>query len=185
MNFLAWLASTHTWLVHVPVAAAVLVSMPILAAQRGGRGIRPWWTTCRFLAWAGSIGALVAVLSGLLMARRLGLSIADLGTTALPGLPTWFRIHVLGGVTCLCSGLACLLSLYRKRKDHQGIGLLALLFGLLWGGSALVTSYEGMFLHGRAPALIPSAFAPGSVPEAISPLPPGLPAASQLPGRHR
>jgi hypothetical protein len=52
----------------------------------------------------------------------------------------------------LLLGGACLRSLYRKRQDHQGIGLVALLLGLLWGASALATSYAGPFLLGRTPA---------------------------------
>jgi hypothetical protein len=153
MDWLAWFASRHTWFVHLPAAAAVLVPLPILAAQRGGRGIRPWWTTCRYLAWAGVIGAVLAVLSGFLQARHLGLVPADAyWGPALPGRSYLFRVHQLGGVASLLLGLACLRSLYRQRQDHQGIGLFALLFGVLWGACALVTSYDGAYLLGRSPA---------------------------------
>jgi hypothetical protein len=153
MDWLAWFASRHTWLVHLPAAAALIIPWPILAAQRGGRGIRPWWTTCRFLAWAGFIGAILAVASGYLAARNLGLLVhGELWVMPMPGPTYLLRIHEIGGLACLLLGGACLRSLYRKRQDHQGIGLVALLLGLLWGASALATSYAGPFLLGRTPA---------------------------------
>jgi hypothetical protein len=153
MDWLGWLASRHTWLVHLPAAAALMIPWPILAAQRGGRGIRPWWTTCRYLAWAGFIGSVLAVTSGYLAARHQGLlPRGDFLAPALPGMPYLFRIHEFGGFASLLLGAACLRSLYRNRQDHQGIGIPALLFGLLWGFSALATSYAGPFLMGRTQA---------------------------------
>ena len=153
MEWLDWFANKHTWLVHLPTAAALLIPFPIIAAQRGGRGIRPWWTTCRFLAWVGVLGALLAALSGLLVARHQGLVPPNgFWGPSQAGLPFLFRIHQLGGVLYLVLGIACLRSLYRKRQDHQGIGLVALLFGLLWCACALLTSYDGSFIHGRNPA---------------------------------
>jgi hypothetical protein len=152
MDWLAWFASGHTWLVHLPAAAALIIPLPILAAQRGGRGIRPWWTTCRFLAWAGCIGSVLAVASGFLAARGLGLPApAALWIPPPPGMARVLWIHELGGLACLALGAVCLRSLYRSRQDHQGIGLAALLFGVLWCLSALATSYVGPFLLGRTP----------------------------------
>lgn len=153
MDWLAWFASKHTWLVHLPAATAMLIPLPILAAQRGGRGIRPWWTTCRFLAWAGLTGAILAVLSGYLAARHQGtLHASFLWTPGQPGMERLFRIHELGGVVSAILGTACLRALYRKRQDHQGIGLLALLFGVLWSACTVLTSYDGAFLLGRSQA---------------------------------
>jgi hypothetical protein len=150
MDWLAWFASRHTWLVHLPAAAALVIPIPLLAAQRGGRGIRPWWTTCRFLAWAGVVGAALASASGLLAARGQGLPLP--GTPWIlppPGLARVFWLHEAGGLGSLLLGLACLRSLYRKRQDHQGIGLAALVLGLLWCLCALGASYVGPYLLGR------------------------------------
>jgi hypothetical protein len=153
MEWIAWLASRHTWLVHLPAAAALMIPLPILAAQRGGRGIRPWWTTCRYLAWTGLIGSVLAVASGYLAARHQGLlPPGDLWAAPPPGLPYLFRIHEFGGLVSLLLGAACLRSLYRSRQDHQGIGLPALLLGVIWGVSALATAYVGPFLLGRTQA---------------------------------
>ncbi len=162
MDGLAWLASRHTWLVHLPAAAALMIPLPIIAAQRAGRGIRPWWITCRYLAWAGCLGALLAVVSGLLAARNLGWLAHD-GLWPIPqaGMARLFWIHQLGGLACLALGIACLRSLYHTRQDHQGIGIAALLLGLLWGASAMATAYAGPYLLGRAE---PPAYLTGSSP---------------------
>jgi hypothetical protein len=130
-----------------------MIPLPILAAQRGGRGIRPWWTTCRYLAWAGFIGSILAVASGYLAAGHQGLlAPGGLWAAASSGMPYLFRIHELGGFASLLLGAACLRSLYRARQEHQGIGIPALLLGLLWGFCALATAYVGPFLLGRTQA---------------------------------
>jgi len=156
MVLLGWLATGHGWLVHLPAAAAFMIVLPIIAAQRRGRGIRPWWTTCRYLAWAGLIGSILAVASGYLAARGRGLMPLSVTSTPLPGLPHLFRIHEISGLACLLLGVACLIALYRRRQDHQGIGLAALGLGLLWGLSALAATYTGPYLQGRtgAPAYL-------------------------------
>jgi hypothetical protein len=153
MNWMAWIANKHTLLVHLPAAAALMIPLPIIAAQRGGRGIRPWWTTCRYLAWAGLLGSLLALLSGFLSGRLHGqLPLGAYWGSAEPGAKYLFRLHELGGVASLVLGVACLRSLYRKRQEHQGIGIPALLFGLLWCASALLSSYSGALLNGYGPA---------------------------------
>jgi hypothetical protein len=150
MDWLGWFASRHTWLVHLPAAAALMIPLPILAAQRAGRGIRPWWTTCRYLAWAGLVGSVLAVASGYLAARNLGLAApGPLWVPPRHGMAYLFWLHELGGFASLLLGAVCLRSLYRNRQEHQGIGIAALLLGLLWAASALATSYVGPFLLGR------------------------------------
>jgi len=153
MDWLAWYASRHTWLVHLPAVAAFLLVFPVIAAQRGGRGIRPWWTTCRYLAWIGFIGAVLTVGSGLLSAWGRGL-LDQLGggIQVQPGIPHLFRLHALGGAATLLLGAACLRALYRKRQDYQGIGVPALLLALLWGSLAIGTVYAGRLLNGRSAA---------------------------------
>ena len=134
-----------------------MIPFPILAAQRGGRGIRPWWTTCRYLGWAGLIGSLAAVFSGLALGRFQGrMPLGALWGAAEPGVGYLFRIHELGGAACLLLGALCLRSLYRNRQEHQGIGVPALLLGLVWCATALTTSYSGFLCLGREP--VPGVF---------------------------
>ena len=170
MNWMAWVASKHTLLVHLPVAAALMIPIPVLAAQRGGRGIRPWWVTCRYLAWCGLIGSLLAVVSGLFQGLlqqpgSLGATLgAALGLTG-PAANDLFRLHTAGGFASLVLGALCLRSLFRQREDHQGIGFPALLLGLAWCACALTTAYSGALGmgHGQTPGrfLTPPAFLQG------------------------
>ena len=170
MNWLAWVASKHSLMVHLPIAAALMIPIPILAAQRGGRGIRPWWITCRYLAWAGLAGSLVAVLSGFLQGRlNAHLPPHAFWGSSEPGVNYLFTVHEAGGVACLLLGALCLRTLFRERQPHQGIGLQALLSGLLWCASALIGAYSGALLvgHGTPPALFlapPRRHAPASTP---------------------
>lgn len=156
MNWMAWIANKHTLVVHLPIAAALMIPLPIILAQRGGRGIRPWWNTCRYLAWAGLLGSFLAVLSGFWLGQSRGfVPPGALWGTAEPGVKYLFRIHLAGGAAALVLGALCLRSLYRKRQEHQGIGFPALLAGLFWCLAALTTSYSGSLLvgHSSAPAL--------------------------------
>jgi hypothetical protein len=169
MNWMAWIANKHILLVHLPAAAALLIPLPIIAAQRGGRGIRPWWTTCRFLGWAGFVTSLLAVVSGFFLGRVDGhVPPGAFWGSAEPGISYLFRVHELGGAACLVVGVGCLRSLYRKRLEHQGIGIPALLLGFLWCGVALATSYSGSLMtdRGAAPALFlgPTQAAAASAP---------------------
>ena len=138
MDSLAWFSSLHGPLTQFPAAAALLILFPILAAQRGGRGSWPWRTTSRYLGWAGVAAGLVAAVSGLLAARHPGLAPLEAYWSPVP--PHLSRIRELGGVVSLLLGAACLRSLYRRREEHQGVGLLALMLGLLWGTCAVWAS---------------------------------------------
>jgi len=153
MAWLDWYASRHTWLVHLPWSAALLLIVPAIAAQRGGRGIRPWWTTCRYLALIGLVAAVLTAGSGLESAWRRGL--LDLATgrlPAAPGLGRLTQIHGTAGLLCVLLSASCLRALYRKRQDHQGIGLPALALALAWGLVAWGAVYTGRCLVGRTPA---------------------------------
>lgn len=143
MTYLDWIAFKHPMWIHLPLACAILSPLALLAAQRRGRGIRPWWTACRYLAWVGVLGLLPALLSGLMWARRLGF-VAPGGLLAskeaLGGLA---RHHQLWALATLLAGLLTLISVHRKRQDHQGLGFRALFFGCLWAGAALMTGWYG------------------------------------------
>jgi hypothetical protein len=133
MQWLGWVAEQHVWAVIIAIAAGLLLPWPLLAAQRAGRGIKPWWTTSRFLAWAGLLGAAAALLTGEFLAKRLGL----LGDEwILRGQWSDMRIHQYFGGATVFFGSLCLRFSYLKRKEHQGMGALVLLSGLLWAISA-------------------------------------------------
>ena len=165
MNWMAWIANKHTLLVHLPMAAVLMIPVPILAAQRGGRGIRPWWVTCRYLGWAGVLGSVAAILSGFFLGRAHGYALlgAFWEPTAQAG-NNLLRFHAASGAASLLLGVACLRSLYRTRQEHQGIGLLPLLLGLLWGAGVLATSTTAGLLAGHGPALSPLPAAPSPSP---------------------
>ena len=155
MNWTAWVASKHTLMVHLPIAAALMIPIPIIAAQRAGRGIRPWWITCRYLAGAGLLGSILAVVSGFLQGHpHLHGPAHGLLALARLGWNDLVTVHAALGVASLVLGALCLRSLFRERLPHQGIGLAALLLGWLWCGSALTGAYSGALLegHGTPPA---------------------------------
>ena len=152
MNWIAGIANKHTLLAHLPLAAVLLIPVPIMAALRGGRGIRPWWVTCRYLCWAGALCTLAAVLSGLLLGWSHGSGLlGPLRGHADPGLSDVFRLHQAGGLASLLLALACLRSVYRHRLEHQGIGLKPLLLSLLWCGCILGAFYSGNLLTAPPP----------------------------------
>jgi len=172
MDWLSWIAGKHILVVHVPIAAAILVPLPILAAQRGGRGIRPWWTTCRYLTGAGIVGALLALVSGFAQARVGGVLPAGAWwTSPQPGMGYLFRLHEVGGVLSLALGAVCLRALYRRRQEHQGIGVPALLLGLAWCAAALFSAWSGSVMAGKRPAHRFLVAPPTHQPEAPAPVP--------------
>lgn len=147
MSGIAWNILNHALFVHLPIAAALLLPIALIAAQRPGRGIKPWWVTCRYLAWAGVLGSLPAVLSGLWTAQ--GQQLLSTGAWLAKGTlqhPTLFQLHQWCGLASLVLGALTLMALHRKREDHQGIGVLGLFMGLFWAGTTLVIGYSGTLL---------------------------------------
>lgn len=144
------LALKHPMLVHLPMGVAILLPLALLAAQRPGRGIKPWWITCRYLAWAGLLGICFAIFSGWLFARQL--SLVPPGRflaphLAKPSAEQWMQVaiwrHQMAAIASAAFALLTLLAAYRKRLEHQGIGLVVLFFGLLWTGASLTAGYYG------------------------------------------
>lgn len=138
MSWMDWITHNHSVFVHVPVAVAVLIPLALVSAQRAGRGIRPWWVTCRYLAWAGVLFSVMAVISGFLLSKKLNLLAP--GQFLAPrgvGEAAAFRLHQMFGAAALLLGLLTLKAVFRRREEHQGIGFLALLLGVLWAAATL------------------------------------------------
>jgi len=163
-----WMASKHALLSHLPVAAGLLLPWALLAAQRPGRGIRPWWTAARYLGWAGLLGTVGAFLSGFAAGRLLtlipsGRMLPQVNVGDGPeGL--LFR-HALLGLASLLLGGGALWAMNRPRKDHQSLGVLALGLGLAWSAILLVAGQSG-YRVAHGPHRIPPA------PKAVAALAP-------------
>ena len=169
-----WIALKHALLSHLPVATGLLLPWPLLAAQRPGRGIRPWWTVARYLGWTGLLGTLGAFVSGFASGRYLELIPAHrlLPVAASGSGPEalLFR-HTVLGVGSLLVGMAALWAMNRSRKDHQSLGFLTLVLGLAWSAVLLLTGEGGYRLaHGRAARIVApvsaSVVAPATAPVA-------------------
>jgi uncharacterized membrane protein len=161
MSWMDWIAHNHPVFVHVPVAVAILLPFALIAAQRVGRGIRPWWVTCRYLAWGGTIFATAAILSGFLLAKKLNLLapgqfLAPKGT----GDAALFRLHQALGASSFVLAILTLKSVFRNRGDHQGLGFLPLVLGLAWAAASLGAGWFGGQLGQAAPAPVAAAPAP-------------------------
>jgi hypothetical protein len=76
-----------------------------------------------------------------------------------------FRHALLGGVSLLV-GVVALWSMNRPRKDHQSLGWLALLLGLVWSTALLLTGESGYRLAHGGLARPPSRDAAASLPPA-------------------
>ena len=145
-----WFAAPHALLSHLPVATGLLLPWALLAAQRPGRGIRPWWTVCRYLGWLGLGGLLASLLSGFLSLPGLGLVPVYRVPLRLLGGPSPESLllrHFLLGICSLVLGGAALWAMTRPRKEHQSLGLLALGLGMLWSVLLVLTGNSG---HGLA-----------------------------------
>jgi len=173
-----WIALKHALLSHLPVATGLLLAWPLLASQRPGRGIRPWWTVARYLGWTGIIGTLGAFVSGYASGRFLELIPAH---RLLPvpasgsGADALLFRHALMGASSLLVGLAAIWAMSRSRRDHESLGVLTLALGLAWSAVLLVTGEGGYRLaHGHphrtaAAVVAPAVVAPVVVPAAIRP----------------
>lgn len=174
-----WFAHQHPALVHLPAAVALLIPLALLAAQRRGRGIRPWWITCQYLAWAGSLGALAALLSGFFWARSLGLIPpgAWIPPRGSEGLAALLRRHELFALAGFGFSALTVWACLQPRKDHQGLGVLALFFGLAWSGFHGMAGFTGgRMTHPMVVAVPapkepePTAASPEPDPESDAPL---------------
>jgi hypothetical protein len=171
-----WIALKHALLSHLPVATGLLLPWALFAAQRHGRGIRPWWTVARYLGWAGILGTLGAVLSGLASGRLLSL-IPSHRITPVPvfgsGPDALLFRHALLGAISLLVGLAAVWAMNRSRKDHESLGFLALLAGLAWSAMLLAAGHGGYRLAHEKVRVLAVPVAPAAVP--VQPVKPAAP----------
>lgn len=170
MPWMEWIAQKHPALVHLPVAAALLLPLPLLAAQRPGRGIRPWWTVCRYLTVMGLLGAIFALVSGLAWGRMLELIPAGawMPPKEAEGLGQLLRRHQQLALAGLGLGALTLWAVTRPRKEHESLGPAALLLGCLWAATYLWTGLTGgAMTHPPLPPLTAEPEAPvASIPVA-------------------
>jgi len=148
-----WIALKHALLSHLPVASGLLLPWTLMAAQRPGRGIRPWWTVARYLGWTGLVGVLASVISGFSSGRLLGLipahRLLPLPASGAGADALIFRHALLGGASLLLA-LVAIWAMNRPRQDHQSLGFLALLSGFAWSAVLLLAGESGYRLaHGH------------------------------------
>ncbi|MDR0498105.1 MAG: hypothetical protein LBH03_00015 [Holophagales bacterium] len=140
MHLLDWMAGQHIKVVVFALATGLILPYALIAAQRPGRGIKPWWTTSRFLSWVGISGAVFALITGELLAKKQGLLGSD---WVLRGSWSDLKIHQYFGGGAVFFGILCLRAAYQPRKEHQGLGMYALVMGLFWAVSAGTAGHYG------------------------------------------
>lgn len=172
MPWTEWIAASHPLLAHLPIGVALALPWALAASLRPGKGIRPWWTTCRYLGWLGLLGGLAAAFSGILWARSLGL-IAPEGFWAPRSASAGFRYHQALMAASLALGVLYLRVAGRKREDYQGFGVLPLFLGLLWSAATLTGSWYAVKLTGwpHPGGARPIAAAPAEQPPIPAPAP--------------
>ena len=136
-----WFAHEHPAFVHLPIAASLLLPVPLaLSLRRSG-----WMPAARLLAWAAAAGGLAALASGLLWARSLELIPPAAFLPARPGLIATHEELALGG---LAAGLMvlCLLETKRTRLALASSLLWAALWGAAghWGGRMVFPDTESV-----------------------------------------
>jgi uncharacterized membrane protein len=169
-----WLALNHFSMAHLPIAAALLAPVALLASQRVGRGIRPWWTASRFLLLAGALGAMLAVATGFAHAWQTG-QLPRGGWGPAGGRAGYLALAARHQVLALLSVPLALLALraaYARRQEHQGIGFLPLLLGCIWSAVTLSAVH---FVQGGHASAAPQAAARSQAP--VPPPPPPDPEA--------
>jgi hypothetical protein len=129
MDWFERLADLHIWAIIFAFAATILLPYALIAAQRPGRGIKPWWTTSRFLGTVALIACVFALATGEVLAKKLGLLE---GEWILRGEWTDMRLHQYLGGAAVLFGYMCLRAAFKPRKEHQGLGAYTLIVGLAW-----------------------------------------------------
>ncbi len=146
-SVLSEFAKLHPALIHVPIAAALLMPVALLLHLRAKGEDLTWIRTAQFLAWMGLLGGVTALASGFLWGKKLGFIAHDawlahsVGTdpNALQSLLRTHQLLALGGAIL---GLCALWSVRRARSQGREVfafllsGAWALAWGMtgFWGG---------------------------------------------------
>lgn len=119
-------AREHPAFVHLPIAASLLLPIPLaLALKRPG-----WIPASRLLAWAGLAGGVAAVLSGFLWARSMDLIAPGAFMPARSGLIATHEGLALSGL-----GAGCVALMLMEGKRIRSALVLALVWAALWGAT--------------------------------------------------
>lgn len=171
MSWTEWLANQHGFFVHIPIAMAVFLPIPLIASQRIGRGIRPWWLVCRYLAIMGFLGLVLSMVSGYVSLPGLPPLKSLVTVSGKSSMAVSLARHQVAATVSLVLGILTMLSMFRKRKDHESLGVPSLLFGLLWSASILVSHYHGSSVNLPPKSTPAPAAAPAPTPVPV-PAPP-------------
>ena len=117
----------HPALVHLPIAASLLLLPSLALWIRRGEG---WRGACRLLAWAAFLGGLASLGSGLLWARSMDLIP---GGGFLPARPGLLVTHEALAVSGTVVGLAALL--FIEHASPRAAFVAALAWAALWGAA--------------------------------------------------
>jgi hypothetical protein len=141
MEWLEGLADLHIWAIIFAFATTVLLPYALIAAQRPGRGIKPWWTTSRFLGIVALVACVLALATGEILAKKLGLLG---GEWILRGEWTDMRLHQYTGGAAVLFGYMYIRAVFRPRKEHQGLGVYTLIVGLAWALVVFTAGHVGV-----------------------------------------
>jgi uncharacterized membrane protein len=129
------LAREHPAFVHIPLGLVFTLPLAMGASFHPDRA-RFWRATAVVMASLALAASAVTLFSGLYWARSLALIPADgfLPPAAGPVLQQTLRRHELAALAGVALGVLCLALLLRslRASDRKGVGLAALVAGLLW-----------------------------------------------------
>lgn len=156
---LDFIAKEHPAFVHVPLGMVVVLPFAMLGSFRPAASLR-WVRTAFFIGIVGWLGSVVALASGLLWGRLIGLippgAILPPVTSEAQVLQHMLRLHVYAAGAGVLIGALCLWRIWAawrsaselqedtaihhrrqlgRRFWERGVGLPALLLGLLWLGA--------------------------------------------------
>jgi hypothetical protein len=157
--FLEFIAKEHPAFVHVPLGMVVVLPLAMLGSFRAGASLR-WTRTAIFIGAAGWIGSLIALASGLLWGRLIGL-IPPGGwlppkASEAQVLQRMLQLHEIAALAGVVVGALCLWLIGRawrsavaynedtgvhahrhlgRRWWERGVGFPAFLLALLWLGA--------------------------------------------------